>query len=153
MRFVGSCEALVDAAVPQSLDLLRAKPDRLGKDALAPSEWLEPLRVPVMNDPLAPCAASRDPQVGRMRFARRLPPMLSSAGLASLLSAPVLGCPNCDTSRLARARVLDHQFWDNLLAITLPLMILGLVSALLYRIDLKEPTILSERTRKTEEGR
>ena len=45
-------------------------------------------------------------------------------------------CPNCRTAELVRASVLEQGFWTNLIQITLPLLVLGVISALLYRIGL-----------------
>jgi hypothetical protein len=45
-----------------------------------------------------------------------------------------------------RTSVFDERFWDNLLVICLPLVILGLISALLYRMGLGESRLGSQRT-------
>jgi hypothetical protein len=76
---------------------------------------------------------------------RHLPASSACASVSSALSAPAFACPNCATAELVRASVFDEQFWDNLLVICLPLAILGLISALLYRIGLGKPWFRSQR--------
>jgi hypothetical protein len=49
-------------------------------------------------------------------------------------------CPNCATARVVRASVFDEKFWTHLMLITLPLLVLALVSFLLYRIGLEQRT-------------
>jgi hypothetical protein len=51
--------------------------------------------------------------------------------------ATAFACPDCATARLARASVLDHQFWHHLGLISLPIMLLAGIAALLYRIGLE----------------
>jgi hypothetical protein len=46
----------------------------------------------------------------------------------------MLACPDCSTSRLVRASVLDDRFWTNVAALALPLLVLALISVLLHRI-------------------
>lgn len=46
-------------------------------------------------------------------------------------------CPDCPTARIVRASVYDERFWTYLIAIVLPLLVLGLISALLYRIGIE----------------
>jgi hypothetical protein len=75
------------------------------------------------------------------------------ASSIAALPARAVACPNCETSRLVRASVLDDRFWDNLLAISLPLVILGMLTALLYRVGLHEPGIASERREAAKEDR
>jgi hypothetical protein len=81
-----------------------------------------------------------------MRFVlRHLPASSACVSVSSVLSAPALACPNCATAQLVRTSVFDERFWDNLLVICLPLVILGLISALLYRI-VGGPRLTSQRT-------
>jgi hypothetical protein len=77
---------------------------------------------------------------------------MACAGSISSVSARALACPNCETSRLVRASVLDDRFWDNLLAVSLPLVILGVITALLYRVGLDEPNITPERRKAAKEN-
>jgi hypothetical protein len=57
--------------------------------------------------------------------------------LACLIAASPMAawaCPDCPTSRAVLEAVLDDQFWTNLLLTPLPFLVVGLISALLYRI-------------------
>jgi hypothetical protein len=91
---------------------------------------------------------------GAMRFAfRHLPIWMACAGSISSLPGRAVACPNCETSRLVRASMLDDRFWDNLLAVSLPLVILGVITALLYRLGLDEPNITPERREAVKENR
>jgi len=56
-----------------------------------------------------------------------------------LLSGVAQACPNCPTARAVRASVFDDNFWTHLTLITLPLLVLAVVSFLLYRIGLERP--------------
>jgi hypothetical protein len=72
---------------------------------------------------------------------RRLPRHYSliraaAAAVVLLPAAEVLGCPNCTTASYVRAAVFDGSFWMNLILIALPLIILGVISTLLYQIDI-----------------
>jgi hypothetical protein len=53
-----------------------------------------------------------------------------------LPAAEALACPNCTTASYVRAAVFDGSFWMNLMLISLPLIILGVISTLLYQIDI-----------------
>jgi hypothetical protein len=52
----------------------------------------------------------------------------------ALPAAAVLVCPDCPTARVVQASVFDGRFWPHLFLVALPLLILGLFSALLYRV-------------------
>jgi uncharacterized BrkB/YihY/UPF0761 family membrane protein len=56
-----------------------------------------------------------------------------------LLTGAAQACPNCPTARAVRASVFDDNFWTYLTLITLPLLVLAVVSFLLYRIGLERP--------------
>lgn len=60
--------------------------------------------------------------------------------LVGALSASVaLACPNCPTSRVVRASVLNGEFWRILLSLSLPFLVIGFLTALLYRVGLSTP--------------
>jgi hypothetical protein len=48
--------------------------------------------------------------------------------------AQALACPDCSTSRIVRASVFDGSFATHLFLIALPLAVLAVICALLYRI-------------------
>jgi hypothetical protein len=55
--------------------------------------------------------------------------------LVSLLLGPAsLACPDCPTSRVVRASVLGEGFWTYLVTALVPFLLIGALSALLYRI-------------------
>ena len=57
--------------------------------------------------------------------------------LTSLLVGPAsLACPDCPTSRVVRAAVLGEGFWSYLGMALVPFLLIGALSALLYRIGL-----------------
>jgi hypothetical protein len=74
-----------------------------------------------------------------------LPAWSADGGVGSLLHAWALACPNCATGQLARASVFEDRFWDHLFVIGLPAVILGLITALLYRVGLGETTFTPRR--------
>jgi hypothetical protein len=62
----------------------------------------------------------------------------AAAGAVALLPTPeAFACPDCATARVVRASVFDGRFGTNLLMISLPLLVLGAISILLYRIGLE----------------
>jgi hypothetical protein len=77
-----------------------------------------------------------------MLLVRRLPCLTSLAAATSALvlsSARALGCPNCETARVVQASVFDASFWSNLTLLLLPLIVLGVIAAVLYRVGLEQP--------------
>jgi len=48
-----------------------------------------------------------------------------------------VACPNCPTARTVRASVFDQGFWMNMGLISLPLVLLVLITTWLYRIGLE----------------
>ena len=60
----------------------------------------------------------------------------SSALAFSAVTQPglALACPDCPAAQLVRASVFDQRFWSQLALVLLPLLILGAVAALTYRI-------------------
>jgi hypothetical protein len=48
----------------------------------------------------------------------------------------LLACPDCNTARVVRTTVLEQNFWTNLYWISLPLLVLAVISALLYPIGI-----------------
>jgi hypothetical protein len=65
---------------------------------------------------------------------RSLQPLVLLAGL--LLATSALACPNCSTARVVRASVLGEGFWSHLVMVAVPFLLLGALSAALYRIGL-----------------
>lgn len=57
--------------------------------------------------------------------------------VGSLIARAVFACPDCQTARLTRASVFEARFWPTLVAIVAPLLILGAMCALLYRIGME----------------
>src|SRR5262249_20925607 len=49
----------------------------------------------------------------------------------------LLACPDCATARVVRSSVFDQHFWTNLYLISLPLLVLAVISALLYPIGIQ----------------
>jgi len=52
----------------------------------------------------------------------------------TVIAGELGACPDCPTARLVRASLFDGSFWIDLLLVSLPLLVLGLISALFYRI-------------------
>ena len=65
---------------------------------------------------------------------RQLQPFVLLAGL--LLATSVFACPNCSTAQAVRATVLAEGFWSHLVMVAVPFLLLGALSAGLYRIGL-----------------
>lgn len=60
--------------------------------------------------------------------------------LASLLVTTVAAaCPNCETSQVVKASVLGEGFWSYLVMLVVPFLLIGALSAFLYRIGLSPP--------------
>jgi hypothetical protein len=63
---------------------------------------------------------------------------LSALGaLASPVAAAA--CPDCPTARAARAALFDERFWSHSVMVLSPLLVLGAIAALAYRVGLPEP--------------
>jgi hypothetical protein len=56
----------------------------------------------------------------------------------ALVQLCLLACPDCATARVVRASVYEQGFWTNLYLISLPLLVLAVISALLYPIGAHE---------------
>jgi uncharacterized membrane protein len=57
--------------------------------------------------------------------------------LAGLLGgAASLACPDCPTAQVVRTSVLSEGFWTYLVMAVVPFLLIGVLSALLYRIGL-----------------
>jgi hypothetical protein len=65
---------------------------------------------------------------------RLLPVAVAAAATALTLSANAVACPRCYTSHVARAMAFGPAFWPNLLAITLPFLVLAAVTVAFDRI-------------------
>jgi L-cystine uptake protein TcyP (sodium:dicarboxylate symporter family) len=63
-----------------------------------------------------------------------LQPFVLVAGL--LMTTVALACPDCPTSRVVWTAVLGEGFWDHLVMVVVPFLLIGALSALLYRIGL-----------------
>ncbi len=81
----------------------------------------------------------------------RLQRLVVLAGV--LLSTAVLACPDCPTARVVRASVVGEDFWNNLVVLIVPFLLIGALSALLYRVGLSPPGVSSARAREESESR
>jgi hypothetical protein len=63
----------------------------------------------------------------------------SAFSIPTFLMGPdvAFACPGCPSARLVRASIYDDAFWSNLTRTLLPLLVLGVVSAFLYRIGIQ----------------
>jgi hypothetical protein len=77
---------------------------------------------------------------------RRFQPFALLAGL--LVTTAALACPDCPTARVVRASVVGEDFWSHLVMVVVPFLLLGALSALLYRIGLSPGDVNTVRTRK-----
>lgn len=62
--------------------------------------------------------------------------------MVGLLMTPVaLACPDCPTARVVWTSVLGEGFWNHLVMVLVPFLLIGALSALLYRVGLspREP--------------
>lgn len=48
--------------------------------------------------------------------------------------SPALACPNCPTAEVVRASVWGGDFWHRLVMVLAPFLLMGFISALLYRV-------------------
>jgi len=57
--------------------------------------------------------------------------------LSSLtVGSAVLACPDCPTSEVVRGAVTGEGFWGYLVMAVVPFLLIGALSALLYRVGL-----------------
>jgi hypothetical protein len=72
--------------------------------------------------------------------ALRFLPLVLLAQLALLGTA--LACPDCETARVVRASLQQQPFWSTLGVLLVPLLLIGAVSVLLYRVGIpgRKPT-------------
>lgn len=73
----------------------------------------------------------------------RLQPLALLAPL--LVAGTALACPDCETARVVRASVQGDGFWTYLLMMLVPFLLIGAVSALLYRVGLPRQEAAPER--------
>ncbi len=68
-----------------------------------------------------------------------LQPFALLAGL--LMTTVALACPDCPTAQVVRASVVGEGFWNHLVMVAVPFLLIGALSAFLYRIGLspREP--------------
>lgn len=62
-----------------------------------------------------------------------------------LVAGTALACPDCETARVVRASIQDDHFWTYLMMALVPFLLIGAVSALLYRVGLPRPEAAPER--------
>lgn len=67
--------------------------------------------------------------------------LLASLWVTTVASA----CPNCATSQVVKASVLGEGFWSYLVMMVVPFLLIGALSAFLYRIGLSSPGVTSAR--------
>lgn len=60
-------------------------------------------------------------------------PWIALGMALSALPAAAVACPDCATSRTARASVFDGDFGRNLLTMFAPFLVVGLVTASIHR--------------------
>lgn len=58
--------------------------------------------------------------------------------LSMLAGSAALACPQCPTARVVQTSVLGEGFWTYLVMALVPFLLIGALSALLYRVGLKE---------------
>lgn len=63
-----------------------------------------------------------------------------------LVAGTALACPDCETARVVRASIQDDHFWTYLLMMLVPFLLIGAVSALLYRVGLPREATAPEHT-------
>jgi hypothetical protein len=64
----------------------------------------------------------------------RLRPFAALAG--SLVTTAAFACPDCPTARVVKASILGGDSWNHLVMVTVPFLLIGSLSALLYRVGL-----------------
>jgi ABC-type phosphate transport system permease subunit len=79
---------------------------------------------------------------------------LQSFVLLAVLLVPMVAsaCPDCATSQVVKASVLGEGFWSYLVMLVVPFLLIGALSAFLYRIGLQPPGMTSARARNEPEG-
>jgi hypothetical protein len=65
---------------------------------------------------------------------RRWPPVL--LGGAVLVARAARACPDCPSAREVRRAVFEGGFWEPLVMVGLPFVLVGFLGALLYRVGL-----------------
>ncbi len=65
----------------------------------------------------------------------------------SLATTAVFACPNCSTAQVVKASVLGGDFWNQLVMVVAPFLLISFLSALLYRIGLSPGDVSSARAR------
>ena len=66
---------------------------------------------------------------------------------SSLVATVVSACPDCATAQVVKASVLGEGFWGYLVMLAVPFLLIGALSALLYRIGLSPHDMTSARAR------
>ncbi|HYI02144.1 hypothetical protein [Hyalangium sp.] len=62
-----------------------------------------------------------------------------------LVGPPAVACPDCPTARVVRTSVLGDDFWTYLVTAVVPFLLIGALSALLYRIGLPPREVATPR--------
>ena len=77
---------------------------------------------------------------------------LGAALLVGVASMPgsAFACPDCATARVVWASIMDERFWPHLLAIVAPLVVLGAIVALLYRVGSAHASCAPKTPKETE---
>ena len=68
---------------------------------------------------------------------RALPPVVALA--VALVTTAALACPDCPTARVVRRSLWVGDFWGLLVTLAVPFLLIGFLSAVLYRIGLDGP--------------
>ncbi|EPX58429.1 hypothetical protein D187_003901 [Cystobacter fuscus DSM 2262] len=71
--------------------------------------------------------------MGGMRL-RSLPPL--AAWGSFVVTTIASACPDCPTSRVVRRAIVEVGFVDALVMVCVPFLLIGFLSALLYRVGL-----------------
>lgn len=75
----------------------------------------------------------------------RFHPFAALAG--SLATTAAFACPDCPTAQVVRASVLGGDFWNLLVTMCVPFLLIGSLSALLYRVGLSPRDVAATRDR------
>jgi hypothetical protein len=80
----------------------------------------------------------------------RFQPFAALAGL--LVTSTALACPDCPTAQVVRASVGGEAFWSHLMMVGMPFLLVGALSAFLYRIGLAPEDVSTARASKEPEN-
>ncbi|HZH78572.1 MAG TPA: hypothetical protein VEY88_21265 [Archangium sp.] len=80
----------------------------------------------------------------------RFQPFAALTGL--LVTSAALACPDCPTAQVVRASVGGEAFWSHLTMVGVPFLLVGGLSAILYRIGLVPEDVSTARASKEPEN-